>query len=181
MNKKILLLLTAIFACAILTGCNSNNQSESHKSELETIGLTAKQSKAYKSLIKEMNKSIKMLDELDESPGTITTNDVADMLLQSGNIEGAYLKAGGKNQDEIVDRLQESVGSIYQVANMMGTYYRNYTESEAYLILGDYIYISNDLAKTWNLNEKQQNKLKDYLLNHLKLSSKFDEGLKKYK
>ncbi len=139
MKKKILLLLTAIFACVILTGCNSNNQSESHKSELETIGLTAKQSKAYKSLIKEMNKSIKMLDELDESPGAITTNNVTDMLLQAGNIESAYLKAGGKNQDEIVDRLQESVGSVYQVANMMGTYYRNYTEAEAYLILGDYI------------------------------------------
>ncbi|CAI3315750.1 hypothetical protein CIRMBP1294_02665 [Enterococcus cecorum] len=181
MKKKILLLLTAIFCVLILTGCNSNNQPKSHKSELETIGLTAKQSKAYKSLIKEMNKSIKMLDELDESPGTITTNNVADILLQAINIEGAYLKAGGKNQDEIVDSLQESVGSICQVANMMGTYYRHYTEAEAFLILGSYIYISNDLAKTWNLNEKQQNKLKEYLLNHLKLSSKFDEGLKRYK
>ncbi|MDY2955031.1 MAG: hypothetical protein SOR80_05635 [Enterococcus cecorum] len=181
MKKKILLLLTAIFACVILTGCNSNNQSESHKSELEKIGLTAKQSKAYKSLIKEMNKSIKMLDKLDESPGTITTNDVTDTLLQAGNIEGAYLKAGGKNQDEIVDNLQAYSGSIYQIANRMKMYYRNYTEPEAFLILGNYIYISDDLAKTWNLNEKQQNKLKDYLLNHLKLSPKFDEGLKKYK
>lgn len=178
MRKKIVFCLF-VFLILSVSACSTGDNSDKKKNELEKLGLSDSQAKNFENYTSAVSNSLTLLYELDENVVTrgISNNDLEKLLQSTKDVEDAYLDCEGKRQEDLVRSFQdpESHGIYGTVVNMK-EYKRNYTLSEAYIILGNTIDLTEGIIESYTENTSDQQKLKEYFLSKLDLSTTFEEA-----
>lgn len=179
-----ILIAIGLFGCSAPDGSKSENMDETPssvvKNELEQIGLTYGQSIEFDEYVAAVSKNIEGLQDFNfkviNDFDALTPTSNTDILINTYLIETSYRNNGGKEQDNIVNFLQDGVTGFFQISENMYEYQREYTLLEAYSCLSALLSFTNEIGKSYGLNETGLSTLQEYFLNNINTKGKFIEA-----
>lgn len=180
----------AILISIGLLGCSAPDDSKSEhrdekpssvvKNELEQIGLTYGQSIEFDEYVAAVSKNIEGLQDFNfkviNDFDALTPTSNTDILINTYLIETSYRNNGGKEQDNMVNFLQDGVTGFFQISENMYKYQREYTLLEAYSCLGALLSFTNEIGKSYELDETGLSTLQEYFLKNINTKGKFIEA-----
>lgn len=179
--KKYLIVLFVIF----LAGCEKTEKikvdEHATTNSSYSFNLTEEQSESIDELAETTSETLNLINSLNFDFNELTYDEKKDylsnVLASVQEIEQAYVKAGGKKQDEFATFLQESPTGFYQIcSNMIGNS-REYTETEAFASLSGMSSFIKELSTSNGFIGTDTEEYLDIFLKKLSAPGKFSKAV----
>lgn len=161
----------------VLFGC-SDNVNEESSNELQPLELSEEKKGSFDQYIDSINNTVSLINDLDYESDS--TGQLADVLMSVQNIESAYLEAGGAQQSEIIDFLQNSNLGFYGIANNMVENTRDYTLTEAHGSIKNLMSYTTEIIESYSISKDDFDSVEDYFVDELNFEGTYKKALEEY-